>query len=161
MIEEPTIYIKRLRPDVKLPCYAMPGDAGLDVYTTIPVTVHEDEWSPSTVAMIGNIGGTVSKDRRTIRIPLGFAIEIPDGHFGWLTNKSSRYFQGLEVHGIIDAGYRGEVSAQVRAVEPLRVEAGEKLCQLIIMPVARCQVFEADSLTQTDRGTGGYGSTGL
>lgn len=155
MIEEPTIYIKRLRPDVKLPCYAMPGDAGMDVWSPIAISagVSSDfDYVRTAVLSIG---------RKSIRIPLGFAIEIPDGHFGWLTNKSSRYFQGLEVHGIIDAGYRGEVSAQVRAVEPLRVEAGEKLCQLIIMPVARCQVFEADSLTQTDRGDGGYGSTGL
>lgn len=154
-----TMRIKRLRDGVILPRYAHHGDAGLDLYTPIKI-VANGGFTFATQNRAKAIGGAYNRTSGVLRVPLGFALEIPHGHFGWITNKSSRFYQGLHVHGIIDSNYRGEVSAQIRAEDAGAIEADKKLCQLIIVPCERVMLHETDELSPTVRGEGGYGSTG-
>jgi len=125
-----------------LPTYATAGAAGLDLS------------APSTWTL----------DRYHIeRIPTGLMVEIPVGHVGFITARSSAAKSGiLVVPGIIDEDYRGEVQIQAYALDTVRVAAGAAFAQLLVVPVARCEVVEvaAADLTPTVRGVGGFGSTG-
>lgn len=93
------------------------------------------------------------------------AIEIPDGYFGALVQRSSVSRKSISLCnciGVIDSGYRGEVTAKFRSttdVVPAMYNLGEKFAQLLILPVPDVQFEEADQLSETDRGEGGYGST--
>lgn len=97
-------------------------------------------------------------------IDLGVRVAIPDGHYGQLTLRSSAGEKGLSIPhgvGVIDSGYRGNIKLAVTAIaEPVMVAAGERVCQLIVLPLPPVQwksgVVDAD----TTRGTGAFGSTG-
>jgi len=125
-----------------LPTYATAGAAGLDLS------------APATRVL----------DRFDIdRIPTGIMVEIPAGHVGIITARSSAAKSGIiVVPGIIDEDYRGEVQIQAYALDTVRVSAGATFAQLLVVPVARCEVVEvaAADLTPTVRGAGGFGSTG-
>lgn len=130
-----------------LPAYATAGAAGLDLparTTRVPTT-----W------VLGPTGIT--------RIPAGIMVEIPAGHVGLITARSSTAKAGiLVVPGIIDEDYRGEVQIQAYALDAVRVSVGQSVAQLLVVPVAHCEVVEvtAADLTPTVRGAGGFGSTG-
>jgi dUTP pyrophosphatase len=106
--------IKKLHPNAKIPSYAHHGDAGFDLYVPEPITLQPG-------------------DRKTI--PLGIAVEIPDGYVGLMFDKSSlSHKQGLKTFGnVIDSGYRGEIHAglinQSRQTQTL--EAGQKIIQML------------------------------
>ena len=93
------------------------------------------------------------------------AFEIPEGYFGALVHRSSvsnKSIQLCNCIGVIDAGYRGEVTAKFRSttdVVPALYNPGERFAQLLILPVPDVQFEEAETLSETDRGEGGYGST--
>lgn len=91
-------------------------------------------------------------------------MEIPDGHAGLLLDKSGlSHKHGLKSFGgVIDAGYRGEVHAGIMnlGTEPYTLQAGEKIIQMLIMPVVRVDIEEADNLSISDRGDGAFGSSG-
>jgi len=96
---------------------------------------------------------------------LGFAIEIPRGYVGLIFPRSSVCKQDLLLTnsvGVIDSDYRGEVSAVFFATKPSfkRYEVGDRVCQLIIMPYPKVELKAVDVLSETERGNGGYGSTG-
>lgn len=97
-------------------------------------------------------------------INLGLRVAIPDGYYGQLTLRSSAGKKGLTIPngvGIIDSGYRGDVALLVTAVaEPVLVATGERICQLIIMPLPHVDVEVGVVHDDTDRGQGGFGSTG-
>lgn len=156
------VKVKKLNKDAVLPTKAHASDAGFDlVATSIEVDEH------------GNIiYGT------------GLAFEIPEGYVGYVFPRSSISKKDVMLTnavGVIDAGYRGEVMAKFKmAIEAgvmntelgkhyfaktqyprNRIYAvGERIAQLIIMPLPDIEMVEADNLSDTDRGTGGYGSTG-
>lgn len=139
------IKIKRLHPDAAIPTYAKEGDAGLDLTATSKCFDAD-----------GNICyGT------------GLAFEIPAGYVGLVFPRSSisRYELLLTNSvGVIDSGYRGEVSAKFISIEDginKTYDVGDRIAQLIILPYPRIELTEVSELSQTDRGTGGYGSTGL
>ena len=94
------------------------------------------------------------------------AFEIPNGYFGLLVPRSSIAKKSITLTncvGTIDAGYRGEVTAKFRSttdVVPSLYKDGERFCQLLILPVPDVQMVESDNLNESDRGEGGYGSTG-
>jgi dUTP pyrophosphatase len=137
--------VRRLTPDAILPEYAHPGDAAMDLFSSERAAIAPGE-------------------RRLIRT--GISIELPVG-----TEAQVRPRSGLALkHGItllnspgtIDEGYRGEVGviAINHGSESFVVEKGMRIAQMAIKPVVRAQVQEAESLSETARGTGGFGSTG-
>lgn len=101
-------------------------------------------------------------DRATIRS--GFAFEIPRGFVGLIRDRSSLAVQGLTTRaGVIDADYRGEVGVVVINEDPsaiLRITAGERIAQLVLTPILDAAPVEVIHLSHTERGAGGFGSTG-
>jgi dUTP pyrophosphatase len=98
-------------------------------------------------------------------VPCGFAVAIPEGYEGQVRPRSGLALrQGLSIPnapGTIDPDYRGEVSVILinLSAEPIVIEPGQRIAQLVICPVARCEIVEVDELDDTDRGPGGFGHT--
>ena len=91
------------------------------------------------------------------------AVAIPEGHVGLVADRSSLARRGLKTAGgVIDAGYRGELAVVVRNLAPEAIELapGDRIAQLLIIPIATPAPVEVESLGETARGTGGFGSTG-
>lgn len=133
------------RHPLPLPSYAHPGDAGLDLAARLD--------GPRLTLGLG----------AHVLIPCGFAFAIPDGHEGQVRPRSSMFKRGLHVAlGTIDAGYRGEVLVGVWnfSDESVDIYHGDRIAQLVIAPVARCEVCEVGELDATARGAAGFGSTG-
>lgn len=147
------VRIKKLHPDAVIPKYAKAGDAGLDL-TAVTKSYDRD----------GNVVyGT------------GLAFEIPDGYVGLVFPRSSLSSLDIALSncvGVIDSGYRGEVTAKFkpamlfnREQRPIILnnriyEVGERVAQIIIIPYPKIEFIESDELSETERGTGGYGSSG-
>lgn len=132
----------KLIEDGKIPIKMHKTDAGFDCYARELV----------------NLGNQ-------IKYNLGFAIEIPQGHVGLVFPRSSVFKTGLSMSnsvGVIDSDYRGEVSAVYNNVdtEKERYKVGDRVCQLIIMPYPEIELKQVEKLSETERGEGGYGSTG-
>ena len=135
------VSIKKLHPDAVIPKYAKSGDAGLDL-TAVDIVA----------------------DGAFLTYKTGLAIEIPRWHVGLLFPRSSVYKTGQSLTncvGVIDSGYRGEIMLKY-TVSPYanEYEIGDRVGQIIIMPYPRISFEEKDELTPTERGVGGYGSTG-
>lgn len=135
--------VKRIHPDAKLPVYGHPGDAGLDLFAVV-----DRDLAPGEV----------------FAVPTGIQIAVPAGHAGLVWDKSGISLKGVHrLAGVVDAGYRGEV--QVVLINfggaPFAVRKGMKIAQLLVQPVAAVTVVDSDSLDDTCRGQGGFGSTGL
>lgn len=140
------IAVRRLDADVPLPAYAREGDAGCDLVTTVDV-----ELAPGERAVV----------------PTGLAVAIPEGYAGFVHPRS-----GLAAHhgvgvvnapGTIDAGYRGEIKIILINHDPrerLVLRRLDRVAQLVVQRVEQVQWREADELSDTERGTGGHGSTG-
>lgn len=137
------VRIKRLDPNSVIPSYAKEGDAGLDLTAT-----------SKYVDAAGNVVyGT------------GLAFEIPQGYVGLVFPRSSNAKKDLWLTnsvGVIDSGYRGEVMFKYRPISFKEREyvVGERVGQLIIMPYPHIEFEEADELSESERSTGGYGSSG-
>lgn len=133
---------------VPLPEYRTAGAAGLDLCAAVPEPVR-----------------LAPGERRLI--PTGLKLEIPDGFEGQVRPRSGlalRHGIGMvNAPGTIDSDYRGEVSVLLVNLgqEPFVVEPGARIAQLVICPVARAELVEVASLSETERGAGGYGSTGV
>ena len=135
------VKIKKLHPSAVIPEYARQGDAGMDL-TAIDVVA----------------------DGSTLTYKTGLAIEIPFWHVGLLFPRSSVYKTGQTLTncvGVIDSGYRGEIMLKY-TLSPYAKEynIGDRVGQLIIMPYPKIDFHEVDELIPSDRGDGGYGSTG-
>lgn len=137
-----SIRIKRLDPRAVLPRRAHPEDAGMDLHLLETVEIAAG-------------GG--------IRVRTGIAMEIAVGFVGMVADRSSLAAKGLKTAGgIIDAGYRGEIHIVLRnlTAESVRLEAGDRVAQLLILPVALPVIQEVAELSETTRASGGFGSTG-
>ena len=138
------VNIKKLDPAAKIPTYAKPGDAGMDLTA---VSVDFNDWDYLTYHT-------------------GLAIEIPKGYVGLLFPRSSVYKTGQQLSnsvGVIDSGYRGEIMLKyTREIESEKVafKPGDRVGQIIILPYPEIEFQEVQSLSETQRGKGGYGSTG-
>lgn len=136
------VKIKRLHPDSKIPKYAKEGDAGMDL------TVTEVEYL----------------DSEHIKLHFGLAFEIPSGYVGYIFPRSSCYKQRQILSnsvGVLDSGYRGEVSAvMIGNNKDYMYKKGDRAAQIIIMPIPHIEFEEVETLSETERGTGGYGSSG-
>lgn len=140
------IPLVRLDPDVPVPSYAHPGDAGADLVTTVDVTLEPGE-------------------RRLV--PTGVALALPDGHVGLVHPRSGLAARhGLSIvnaPGTVDSGYRGEIQVcliNLDRTEPIVLRRGDRIAQLVVQRVERARFIEVDNLSDTARGAGGHGSTG-
>lgn len=140
------VQIHRLDPDLPLPSYAHPGDAGADLMTAVDVTL-----APGERAMV----------------PTGVAVALPPGHAGFVHPRSGLAARcGLSIvnaPGTIDAGYRGEIKVVLVNLdprEPVTLRRGDRIAQLVVQRVEKVRFVETDALDDTARGAGGYGSTG-
>lgn len=142
-----TVSLKRLDPSVELPSYAYEGDAGLDLRSNIDIDL-----APFERALI----------------PTGLAIAIPDGFAGFVQPRSGlaikRGFSIVNTPGLIDAHYRGElmiIGINLDPRESIRIARGERIAQLVIQEVPTVNLVEVEELDETDRGSGGFGSSGV
>jgi dUTP diphosphatase len=140
------ILVRRLDDDLPLPSYARAGDAGLDLIAAADTTLAPGE---------------------RVAVPTGIAVAIPAGYAGFVHARSGRALrEGLALAnapGLIDSGYRGEVKVVVVNLDPateIHIKRGDKIAQLVIQAVAQAELQEVDDLPVTDRGDGGFGSTG-
>lgn len=139
---------KKLSPKAITPTYAKEGDAGLDI---------------SAVTYM------INKEHNFIEYHTGLAFEIPKGYVGLLFPRSSVSKTDLRLAncvGVVDSGYRGEITFRYKFVKDSyfaslkRFEEGDRIGQLVIIPYPEIELTEKEELTDSERGTGGYGSTG-
>jgi dUTP pyrophosphatase len=142
-----TIPVRRLDPDLPLPSYATPGDAGLDLLAREPAVI------PA--------GG-----HRAL-VPCGLAIALPAGYAGFIQPRSGLALKHgvtcLNTPGLIDSGYRGELMVLLINTDPhedFEVARGERIAQLVIQRIEHAVLVEADELDSSHRGHRGWGHTG-
>jgi dUTP pyrophosphatase len=140
------VLITRLDPDLPLPSYAHPGDAGLDLYARTDVTL-----APGERAMV----------------PTGVAIALPAGYAAFVHPRSglaARHGVGVvNGPGTIDAGYRGEIQVILINLDPgaeVTLRRGDRIAQLVVQQVPQVRLVEVAQLPGSARDTGGFGSTG-
>lgn len=141
------IPVVRLDPDLPLPAYARPGDAGADLVAREP-------------AVLRRAGG------RAV-VPTGIALALPEGYAGFVQPRSGLALRHgvtcLNAPGLIDSGYRDELRVVLVNTDPdedYRVERGDRIAQLVVQRVEHAAFRPVAALDATDRGTGGFGHTG-
>jgi dUTP pyrophosphatase len=140
------LLVKLLDEGIPIPEYRHPGDAGLDLPSRIDIVIE-----PGERAMV----------------PTGLAVAIPNGYAGLVLPRSglaARHGIGLvNSPGLIDSGYRGEVAVvliNTDKTQPFRISRGDRIAQLMIQKVAQVEVVAVEDLADSQRGAGGFGSTG-
>jgi dUTP pyrophosphatase len=141
-----SVLVQRLDPDLPLPAYAHPGDAGADLVAAVDV-----ELAPGERAVV----------------PTGVAIALPEGYAGFVHPRSGLAARsGLGVvnaPGTVDSGYRGEIKVILvnhDPVTPIRLQRGDRIAQLVVQRVERAGFAEVERLPESVRAEGGFGSTG-
>ena len=138
------IKVKKIHPQAVMPIKAHLSDAGFDLYAT---------------------SKTYDNDGNVV-YGCGLAFEIPEGYMGLVFPRSSNAKKSLLLSnsvGVIDAGYRGEVTAKFKRLYPIsqgEYAIGERFAQLIVMPIPAVEFELAEELSESERGVGGYGSSG-
>lgn len=152
----PVLPIQLLNPHAIAPRRAHADDAGLDCHALLGMVQGD---TPATVTLAPHGGAAV--------IRLGFAVAIPRGHVGLLTGRSGLAVKAY-IHGtlgVIDSGYRGEVCAHLtnHGTDPFVVTHGDRITQLIVLPIVLAKVLLVDALPPSSdgRGESGFGSTGV
>jgi dUTP pyrophosphatase len=142
-----TVNIKKIHPNAVIPSYAKSGDAGMDLVAT----------------------SVISETPTQITYGLGIALEIPNGFVGLVFPRSSIRKTRLQLSnsvGVIDSGYRGELQATFNKItttlenQKNDYKVGDRVCQIIIIPHPPIEFNEVNELSNTERGEGGFGSTG-
>jgi len=139
------IPFSRLDPELSAPERSHRGDAGIDLRTAKTVRLAPGEW---------------------VMVPTGIAVAIPEGHAGLVAPRSGLAARhGISVvngPGVVDAGYRGEVQVILinHGIEEVTLARGDRVAQLVVVPVAMVDLVEVEDLPESDRGAGGFGSTG-
>lgn len=139
------LLVKKTHPKAMTPTRAHDTDGGLDFYAV------ED---------------TIISVNDTATVPTGIAIGLPEGTVGKVYSRSSQGLRRVSLAnrvGIIDQGYTGEIMATIENLgdSPYTIRAGQKICQIVIVPVLKPDIEVVDSLPETTRGTQGHGSTGI
>jgi len=141
------ILIKRLSKEVSLPKYETSGSSGMDLAANIDANINID---PGKTAII----------------PTGLALSIPKGFEVQIRPRSGlaakQKISVLNTPGTIDADYRGEIKVILINLghEPFKVEKGLRIAQMVVCPIVQAELKEVDDLSETERGKGGFGSTG-
>ena len=139
------ISVVKLDRELPTPLRARPGDAGLDLFARAPV-----ELAPGSRATV----------------PTGLAIAIPESHAGLVVPRSGLAARDgvgvVNAPGLIDSGYRGELQVILinHGEEHVQVARGDRIAQLVIVPVVMAELEVVDTLPATERGSGGFGSSG-
>lgn len=140
------VHVRRLDPELPLPAYAHPGDAGADL-----VAARDVDIAPGERALV----------------PTGIAIALPDGYVGLVHPRSGLAHRlgvtVLNAPGTVDAGYRGEILVNLvnhDRVITANISRGDRIAQLVIQRVERAHFHGVEQLPDTVRGAGGHGSTG-
>lgn len=147
-MERMTVKVKRLNDNVVIPKYATDGSACFDLCAN---SLNED---------------TSIKPHETIMIGTGLAFEVPKGYVGLVFSRSGiSSKRGLAIVnkvGVIDSDYRGEVNVGLlnHSNETQVIQKNERVAQMMILPLPLIELIETDELSETERGTGGFGSTG-
>ncbi len=134
--------VRRINKDARLPRYGHTGDAGLDLFSVVEA---------------------VLKPGQAFAVPTGIQTAIPSGFVGLIWDKSGISLSGVHrLAGVVDAGYRGEIKVVMINLSgsDFVVSKGMKIAQMLIQPVVGVTVNETDDLDDTERGEGGFGSTG-
>jgi dUTP pyrophosphatase len=146
-VKKMKVKIKRTHPEAKIPTYAKYGDAAMDLYAVSRELDKYHNYVYNT----------------------GISLEIPDGYVGLVFPRSSVSKTPMTLRnsvGVIDSGYRGNIMLlfkkddRIGLNHPNAYEVGDRVGQIMILPYPNVEFVEVDELTQTDRGTGGFGSTG-
>ena len=141
-----TLRFKRIHPDAVLPAYAHEGDAGMDVRS-----VEDVEIAPGTRSLVHT----------------GLVMMLPQGYEAQVRPRSGLALKHgvtvLNTPGTIDEGYRGEVGVILAnfGAEPFAVKKGDRIAQIVVAPVTRAEIAEVEEVDGTERGGGGFGSTGV
>ena len=141
-----TLRFKRIHPDAVLPAYAHEGDAGMDVRS-----VEYVEIAPGTRSLVHT----------------GLVMMLPQGYEAQVRPRSGLALKHgvtvLNTPGTIDEGYRGEVGVILAnfGAEPFAVNKGDRIAQIVVAPVTRAEIAEVEEVDGTERGGGGFGSTGV
>jgi len=142
-----TLKVQRLDKELPLIQYAYPGDAGLDL-----LAAESCDIAPG----------------QRVLVPTGIAVAIPQGYAGFVQPRSGLALsQGLTIvntPGLIDSHYRGEIkiiALNTDTVSSISIERGQRIAQLVILPVPLVELEECDTLDETDRNTAGFGSSGV
>jgi len=141
------VRVKKLHPNAKLPTYGSACAAGADLYACLDAAVTVE---PGEIFWV----------------PTGIALEVPAGCAGLIYARSSmgakRGLAPANKVGVVDSDYRGEIRVVLlnHSKHPQTIEPGERVAQLLITPVLTPEYVESDTLDNTDRGIGGFGSTG-
>jgi len=142
-----TLPVLRIDPHLPLPSYAHEGDAGLDLRSAADFAI-----PPFGRVLVGT----------------GVAVAVPAGYAGFVQPRSGLALtHGLSLvntPGLIDSHYRGEIKVilvNLDPATPIEIRRGDKIAQLVVQPVAQCDLVESTSLDSTARGEGGFGSTGV
>jgi dUTP pyrophosphatase len=139
------VEVRRLQSEAILPRYQTPDAAGMDLHAVAPMTI-----APGATAAI----------------PTGLAMAIARGYEGQVRPRSGLAIKHavtvVNAPGTIDSDYRGEVKVLLinHGREPFVINTGDRIAQLVIAPVIQAELVEVQSLTETERGSGGFGSTG-
>lgn len=143
--EEVALKIRRLDPDVPIPSYAHPGDAGLDLAAAEDLTIQPGE---------------------RVAVSTGLVVAVPAGWVGLVHPRSGLALDDgvtvVNAPGTIDAGYRGELKVLLVNLGdgPVQIARGDRIAQLLLQRIGRAVIAESDNLDETSRGAGGFGSTG-
>ena len=189
-----TLKIKKVRDGAIIPTRAHAADAGLDLYAMMPDLTNgekqamriakslfnkdseTDSFNAMTSLLFGMANVTANDEsndseiligpHKTIMIPTGIAIAVPDGYMGCVYARSGlaskKSLAPANCVGVIDSAYRGEVMVALHnySGKYQTIKVGERIAQLVVQPISLCQPIEVDSLDTTDRGDNGFGSTG-
>lgn len=137
------VKVKKVDKEVNLPCYSNQGDAGLDLHSAEEFILKPGESKP---------------------VKTGISMAIPKGHVGLIWDRSGLAAKNTlhVLAGVIDSGYRGEIGVVLKNLgsEDFKIEKNMRIAQMIIQPFISAVIEEHDSLDDTDRSSGGFGSTG-
>lgn len=137
-----SVRVKKLSPSAKVEI-AYTDDAGIDLFA---------------------IEDIILPPGKIVKVPTGIIIEIPKGHVGIIKERSSMALKNLDVKaGVIDAGYRGEVIVVMRNLgnEPYEIKAGDKIAQIVILPIPQIEIIYVSNVTKTERNEKGFGSSNV
>jgi dUTP pyrophosphatase len=140
------VHVAKVHADAILPHYVHPGDSGMDLYSIEDITI-----TPGETALVHT----------------GLKVAVPENYEAQVRPKSGVALKHsvtvLNTPGTIDSGYRGEVCVILinHGQQPFHIQKHTKIAQLVICPVVQAEVVEVDSLDETTRGEGGFGSTGI
>ena len=140
------VRLKRLTPEARIPQYAYPDDSGADLYAAEDVVLQPGERRAVSTGL-------------SAEVPIGFELQVRPKS-GLALNSGITV---LNTPGTVDAGYRGEIKVILinLGVEPYPIRKGQKIAQLVLAPVFRADFQEVEELSESMRGAGGFGSTGI